>query len=118
MFYLETIIKSLVNYEQHNTKSDYNVGVIHKTIVSIIFNQVLNPFLVNIFLRNLIWSPHGLISQITYLLFTSLGLQIAKAIIQPKYLWYWIKLQYYTWNSPPILKFQDNFNQKYALPDF
>lgn len=76
--------------------------MVYKTLISVIFNQVLNPFLVNIFLKNYLWSSNGLTTQITYLLMTALGVQILKALICPKYIWYWVNLKWKTRKGPPI----------------
>lgn len=92
--------------------------MVYKTLISVIFNQALTPFLVNIFLKNYLWASNGLTTQIFYLLLAALGIVILKAIICPTYLWHWAKLRFKYRNSPPILKFQDNYNLEYALPDF
>ena len=90
----------------------------YKTIISVIFNQIFNPIIVNVLLGNKLWAPHGLTRQITSLLYTSLVIQIIRSIFNPFHIWSWIKFKWNYRNAPPILKFQDNYNEEYALLGF
>lgn len=82
----------------------------YKSIIAIIFNQIINPVIVNLLLGNLLWRSNGIISQITNLLTTSILLNIFRYIVNPRTIWSWVKFKWTYRNSPPILKFQNDYN--------
>lgn len=107
-------IRRLAKYEQHETKSNMDVAIMYKSIIAIICNQIINPVVVNLLLGNLLWRSHGIMSQITNLLTTSILLNILRSIINPRYIWKWLKFKWKYRSAPPILTFQDNYNAEYG----
>lgn len=86
----------------------------YKSVIAIICNQIVNPFAVNLLLGNLIWRSNGLTSQIINLLTISIVLNLVRSIINPRNIWKWIQFKWNYWNAPPILRFQENYNEEVA----
>lgn len=82
----------------------------YKSVIAIIINQIVNPFVVNLLLGNLLWRSNGITSQIINLLTISILINIIRSVVNPRTIWRWIKFKWNYRNAPPILRFQDDYN--------
>lgn len=103
------VIDQLSLYEEHGTKTRYQVSYLYKSISAVIFNNVFNICLAHYILKIEVWSPEGLCQQVVN---TLIVWYITQSMYHSMYLywalrWIKLKLKYRTW---PILKFQNRYN--------